>query len=212
MPAKTDPYEVIAHRTLVEQRWAYERRVERLTWQQISDLAPRPVAEGGLGYPRSAKSLRAAHAAYLSDAIADEQRTREEHVHAALLDLDTVSRNAADLAGLVDTARTKRDRVFLRIELQAMRRTDDDGNDVGPLYTDREIEQRVAAHVVFRSDADRLRALGTHLSTHDRRAKLLGLDAPDRLEVTHHDGTIDAMNAALARLDPDSAPIKEKTP
>lgn len=173
--------EVIQVRTLREQRWAYEQRRKRMRWDQIADLAMRPPAEGGLGYARSPKALKAAYAVHVAEVVELEEASRPESTVLALATLDAVERELYALAGPVDHARTEQAKAKARAE--------------GDLSDD-----EVEAIVVLRPEAERRDALKTVLATHDRRSKLLGLDAPIVLDVTHHDATIADLNDALGRL------------
>lgn len=95
--------ELVSLRVLREQRWTYERRMRRETWAQIEAATGKPTAEGGLGYRLGAGTLRRLHRAYVAEQIDLEQRTREEHVHVAVAELDVVQ--AAIDAQLVRLAR-----------------------------------------------------------------------------------------------------------
>lgn len=172
--------ELVHARVLREQRWAFERRRERLRWDQIADLAMRPPAEGGLGYARSPRQLKAAYAIHVAEVVELEEATRPEATTIALATLDAIEREYVSMAGVVDAAATEARKRELIAE----------GAD--PVL--------VADVVVLRSEDARGKALDGVLKVHDRRTKLLGLDAPIAVDVTHHDATIDELNDALGRL------------
>jgi hypothetical protein len=54
----TDGREVVAVRVQREQQWAFERRLEHLSYRQIRIAANRPTDEGGLGHDLSESALR----------------------------------------------------------------------------------------------------------------------------------------------------------
>lgn len=184
--------EVIHARTLREQRWAYEQRRKRLSWGAIADLAIKPPAEGGLGYARSPRALRDAYTAHVAEVVELEEATRPEATMHMLASLDEKHRALERLAHPVDELRTEQER----------RRAKAEG------ATDDEVE----AIIVLRDERTIIAATQAAAAIDRDRAKLLGLDAPIAVEVTHHDGTIAELNDALARLGEKPAPTPKKVP
>lgn len=175
-----DPADLVHVRTMREARWAADRRRDRLTWGQIADLSGLPPERGGLGYVRSPKQLRALYDEHRAEVLTLEESTRPE---ALLLELETINaahREYASMAGVIDQPATE----LARDRARAEGMSDED----------------VERIVVLRDAADRARALDGILKASDRRSKLLGLDAPLAVEVTHRDGDLDQLNDALAAL------------
>lgn len=56
--------EVVAAKVAIEEEWAYDRRIERLSWRQMRDRSALPVERGGLGYPLGIATLQARAGAY----------------------------------------------------------------------------------------------------------------------------------------------------
>lgn len=187
--AAPDVAEVIHTRTLREQRWAFDQRRRRLSWSQIADLAIKPPSEGGLGYARSPSALKAAYAVHVAEVQQIEEATRPESTMLMLATLDDMHRELTSLAGPVDHLRTA----------QARRMAEADGKSA----------EEVEAVVVLRPDADRRDAIKALAVVERDRAKLLGLDAPINVEVTHHDATVAELEDARARLGI-VTPIKKK--
>lgn len=183
--------ELIHARVLREQRWAYERRRERLSWGQIADLAPLPPERGGLGYPRSARALKAAYAEHVAEVVRLEEATRPEATTIALAAMDESYRELTRLAQPVDEVRTE----LARRAAEANGATADELARIVVLRDEAAIRDAIKARHVIERD----------------RAKLLGLDAPIVVDVTTHDATVDDLNAALARLGEAPYPTREKT-
>ncbi|WP_298944183.1 hypothetical protein [uncultured Microbacterium sp.] len=83
MPKKIDR-EVVAAKVAIEEEWAYDRRVERLSWRQMRDRSALPVEQGGLGYLLGIATLQARADAYFAQIRGtlrvgvDERRARQE--------------------------------------------------------------------------------------------------------------------------------------
>lgn len=177
------------HRTLAETlneaRWAYERKhVDRMSYQAVADLAGEPVARGGLGRSMTIATVRARVAAYHDTlAVAVDDETRNEQRAAELASLDRQERHFAALTSRVDEAATAQ-RAF------AMNTT------VAVL-----VEQRPDL-VVLRDERIVLRALEQLRVVGESRRRLLGTDAPTKVEadVTTRDGVMEDLNAALAAI------------
>lgn len=184
-----DVAEVIHARTLREQRWAFEQRRRRLSWSQIADLAIKPPSEGGLGYARSARALRAAYDVHVAEVQQLEEATRPESTMLMLATLDDAHRELTRLAQPVDALRTEVERRKAKAEGMSA--------------------EEVEAIVVLRPDGDVREAVKAVAAIERDRAKLLGLDAPINVEVTHHDATVAELEDARARLGI-VTPIKKK--
>lgn len=84
--------DLIAVRVLREQEWAYARRLEHLSYQQMRVLVNEPAERGGLGYDLSLQALKGLVKGYrdrmreVAAVDLDEQRERELH------DLDVMQR------------------------------------------------------------------------------------------------------------------------
>lgn len=50
--------DVVAVKVALEERWAYARRMQKLSYERMQHLAPLPVAEGGLGYALTTRTLK----------------------------------------------------------------------------------------------------------------------------------------------------------
>lgn len=76
--------EVVAAKVAIEEEWAYDRRVERLSWRQMRDRSALPIERGGLGYPLGIATLQARAEAYFGQIRGtlrvgvDERRIRQE--------------------------------------------------------------------------------------------------------------------------------------
>lgn len=64
---------------LHEQRWVYERRVERMGYEQIRELAARPAREGGLGRDLTHSQLKTRFRDYVGRMREVEAETIDEH-------------------------------------------------------------------------------------------------------------------------------------
>ena len=171
--------------SLVEARWAYERRTERLTYQAISDLSVASPEAGGIGRYLSLKTARARVRDYLDTLSVVDDETRDEQRAAELEDLARQQRAFTSLLPRVDDAATAQ-RAF------AMNTTPDVLHETRPdLLVLR--DERVIVRAV-----ENLRAVG------ESRRKLLGLDAPTAIhaevELTNSDAIIDELNAALVAM------------
>lgn len=97
--------EVVAAKVAIEEEWAYDRRVERLSWRQMRDLSALPVERGGLGYLLGIGTLQARADAYFSQIRGtlrvgvDERRARQEGEIDELIRLAIGDIKAARAAG-----------------------------------------------------------------------------------------------------------------
>ena len=160
--------ELLALRTLNEQRWAYDRRMEHLSYRSMRQLvgqAP-PV---GLGYDLSEHALKGLVNGYRDRMSEVHAIDLDEHRERELEDLDLAQRRAEGIVQLAAAALKR------AAELEAL--------DVH------------AAKALL--DANR-----QLIGAGESRRKLLGLDAPTqaKVEVVHHDGVVEELNAMLARL------------
>lgn len=98
--------DVVAVKVALEERWAYARRMQKMSYQRMQDLAPLPAAEGGLGYPMTTRTLKRRAESYFvqmrealqADIALRAQRQSEEidmRAWAARQDLDA-ARAAGD--------------------------------------------------------------------------------------------------------------------
>lgn len=192
--------ELVHPRIEREARWCYERRLERMTVRDMSDLAARPVEQGGLGYPLSpatvSRRVRHYHAAMLEL----ESETRDEARGRELELLDKTTRAAADLVDAVDQAATAK----ARARAEYLRSI---GSDMAP-------DPRDPGLVVLREDAVRLRALKLLAEVSESRRKLMGLDAPTehKIDVTVTDAATAELNAMLAEAGLEPIPERETRP
>lgn len=171
--------------SLSEARWAYERRhVDCLSYHVIADLSGAPVAEGGVGRSMTMKTVRKRVSDYRDTlAVGVDDETREEQRAAGLADLNLRQRAFTALLSRVDEAATLQ-RAF------AM-------NTTGAVLA----EQRPDL-LVPRDEKMQMRALENLRMIGESRRRLLGTDAPVRVDadVTMRDGVLDDLNAALVAL------------
>ena len=164
---------------LQEERWAYERRVDRMTYRAMADLAVRPEAEGGLGRPVSTATLVRRANAYRKGLMLEEAETRDEYRARELEALDKQERALYTFLDPVDRAETSKVAGALGLTID-------------------ELMQRKPAFIVMRADKVRIAALSQLRAVSESRRRLLGLDAPTESSVTLT--TVDATDAALADL------------
>lgn len=97
--------EIVAAKVENEERWAYDRKQERFSIRQMTQLVALPVERGGLGYPLSEKVLRARMDAYFArirESIqtgVEERRARQEAEIDELIRLAVSDIAAARAAG-----------------------------------------------------------------------------------------------------------------
>lgn len=97
--------EIISEKVAREEEWAHDRRVERLSWRQIRDLAPLPREQGGLGYPLAVTTLQTRAAAYFEQVRGtmrtgvEERRARQEGEIDELIRMAVADIRAARAAG-----------------------------------------------------------------------------------------------------------------
>lgn len=168
MTPKPARAELLAVRTLTEQRWAYDRRMEHLSYRgmrQLVSQAP-PV---GLGYDLSEHTLKALVTGYLARMREVHEVDLDEHRERELEDLDIAQQRLDAIAGLAAKSLAR------AAELHAY-------------------DVHAGKAVIAATNARR--AAG------ESRRRLLGLDAPQqtKVDVVHHDGVTEELNAMLARL------------
>lgn len=87
---------------LAGQRWTYERHIDHLTLQQISDLSVRSRLDGGLGKFLSRAAVRDRIREYRDVAFELETIKCEEHMHRELADLDRVQPTLCPMTERID--------------------------------------------------------------------------------------------------------------
>jgi hypothetical protein len=175
----TAPHELVDIAIAQEERWAYERRVERLTYRAMSDLSGEPLTAGGLGRTVSTATLVRRANAYRKSLILDERETRDEHRGRELEALDRQERALYTFLDPVDQAASAAVARQLDMSLDDLAR-------IKP------------ALLVPREDKVRIAALAQLRAVSESRRKLLGLDAPTESSLTVT--TVDATDKALADL------------
>lgn len=103
--SEATPREVIVAKIAIEEQWAYDNKIARLSFAQMSQVAELPPARGGLGYPIPASTLRQRAADYF-DRIkgtlqtgVDERRARQEGEIDELIRLAVADIRTARAAG-----------------------------------------------------------------------------------------------------------------
>lgn len=97
--------EIIVARVATEEQWAYDRRMERMSFRQMREAAALPVERGGLGYEIAEATLKARADAYFSRIRAtlqtgvQERRARQEAEIDELIRLAVADIAAARRAG-----------------------------------------------------------------------------------------------------------------
>lgn len=108
---KADRGELIALRTLTEQRWAYERVMEHLSYAEMRSLANRKPSKGGLGYDLSESALKGLVRGYRDRMAEVEAHSLEEHRERELADADARQRAAANLIGVAERSIVRAEQV-----------------------------------------------------------------------------------------------------
>lgn len=117
--------EIISEKVAREEEWAHDRRVERLSWRQIRDLAPLPREQGGLGYPLAVATLQTRAAAYFEQVRGamrtgvEERRARQEGEIDELIRLAVADIRAARAAGDVKASAAAEARLLRYQEREA---------------------------------------------------------------------------------------------
>jgi hypothetical protein len=178
-------HEVTDAATLAEQRWAYERRLERRSIADMVELAKLPRERGGLGKAMSTTTMSRRVRHYVADMREVETETRDDYRHRELANLDTQQRAFAELTNRVDIESSI---------LRARRLT-------GLSLSIDEVWQDVPEAIVMRDERVVLNALAGMVRVAESRRKLLGLDAPteSRVEVVSNDAVTAELNEMLAR-------------
>jgi len=175
----TMPNELIDIAIAKEERWAYERRVERLTYRAMADLSRQAVEQGGLGHEMSTATLVRRANAYRKGLMLEESETRDQHRGRELEALDRQERALYSFLDPVD-----------QVASTAVAR------QIG--MTLEQLTRARPALLVMRADKVRIAALAQLRGVSESRRKLLGLDAPTESSLTVT--TIDSTDAALADL------------
>lgn len=185
MPPKVPRGDLIAVRTLREQRWAYERTLEHLSYREMRALANRKPKHGGLGYDLSEQALKGLVRGYRERMADVEEHTLAEHRERELADLDALHRQLAALATPID------------LERAAVVAKHFGYDSIEAFVVDNPTAD------VWRDDGARIRALRERRAVGESRRRLLGLDAPvsAKVEITMRDAILDDLNAALAAAD-----------
>lgn len=180
MKPKRDTIESVTR--LREQRWAYERTLDHLSYRAMRELV-REAPPVGLGYDLSEPTLKALVTEY-RDRMADvEARTLDEHRERELEDLDAQHRTLVALLDPIDRAASAKTAKALGFEsVEAM-------------------AQAEPGLLVLRDDKVLLTALAQLRAVGESRRKLLGLDAPQQIkaDVVMHDAITEELNDMLAR-------------
>jgi len=175
----TSPPDLVDVAIAQEERWAYERRVERLTYRAMADLSRQAVAQGGLGRELSTATLVRRANSYRKSLMLDESETRDQHRGRELEALDRQERALYSFLDPVDQAASTAIARQLGMSLDELTR-------VRP------------AMLVMREDKVRIAALSQLRGVSESRRRLLGLDAPTESSLTVT--TVDSTDAALADL------------
>lgn len=173
--------DAVTNKVLVEERWAYERRIERMTFRAMSDYSERPVEEGGLGYRLSAATLVRRCNDYLIVSLGHETETREAHRARELEALDKQERALYTFLDPVDRVATAKIATALGMELATLM-------------------ERKPHLIAYREDKVRIAAIAQLRLTGVERRKLLGLDEPVKAEVTVNTATDKALADLAAQL------------
>jgi hypothetical protein len=91
---RTDGCEVAELRIEESKRWAYERRLEHLSYREMARRSIEAPEDGGLGYYLGPDALKGRVTKYREDMTVALAEDRAEHVERELNDLDTVQRLA----------------------------------------------------------------------------------------------------------------------
>lgn len=152
--------------TLNEARWAYERRAERMTYQAIADLTGADRAAGGLGKSIGLKAIRRRVREYAETlAVVVDDETRDEQRARELEDLDNQQRAFVALLGRVDEAASLQRAFAMNTSLDTLRESRPD-------------------LLVLRDERVIMRALENLRTVGESRRRLMGTDAPTKIEAT----------------------------
>jgi hypothetical protein len=187
--------EISATRLLIEQRWAYERHLEHLSYRDMRRLVIEPADRGGLGYDLGEHALRGLVVGYVESARETLTEERGVYIARELADLDLQHRAlAVVLSRSIDAAETAK--VAAALGYESLAQLLKEAPDAAVPLDARQITALLRE----------LRAVG------ESRRKLLGLDAPleARVEVTSRDGVIAELEAMLAGNDKQSKKRKAR--
>lgn len=177
-----------------EERWAFDRWRERVTFRDMEDRVKLPVEQGGLGYSISRPVLIRRAKDYRTTWATENDATRDEWRESELEDLAEQAQGIRAFLGPVDEAEARKLAAALGITIDA-------------LLT----EPRWVRLVPLRDEKVRLAAWRELREVGVQRRKLLGLDAAIEVSVT----TTSATESAIAELERqldliDSPPEREQ--
>lgn len=109
MTPKAKLNELISVREMAAQRWAYERRLEHLSYREMAELAAAPEGFGGLGYLLSEAQLKGLVMRYRDRMAEIEEASLDEHRERELADLARSQRRIDAVAKLAAKAMGKAD-------------------------------------------------------------------------------------------------------
>lgn len=190
-PKGTMPHELADVAIMQEERWAYERRIDRLTYRAMADLARQGPEDGGLGRELSTATLVRRANAYRKSLMLEESETRDEHRARELESLDRQERALYAFLDPIDRAESHKVAAALGMTVD-------------------ELIARKPMHVIMRADKLRIAAISQLRGVSESRRRLLGLDAPTESSVTVT--TVDATDAALADLAAQLGKTPERQP
>lgn len=173
-------------RDVAEREWALEAYNARLSWHDMAIASARPESEGGLGRQLSLSAAKALFG-QAKQAHGDLTTTREERRERQGNELDVRAR----------AARHDMQRAYATLAERMPERTEYfDTTDALVALDSWRKRQELALKMIESAD----RRLG---ATHEREAKLFGLDAATRIEaeVTTRDAIYADLDAAIAALD-----------
>lgn len=98
MGKKAKHADLLAVKVLREQRWAYERRLDHLSYHEIRVLSSAPPEHGGLGYDVSEHRLKGLVTGYRERMAEVEAEELDEHRARELADLDVAQRRVDAIA------------------------------------------------------------------------------------------------------------------
>lgn len=173
-----------------QERWAYERRTERMDWASIAALAAQPTSQGGMGVRYSEATWKRRVRDYLEYAIETDAETREQHRAMELAGMDQRQRRAAAMLDRIDAEAT----LVTAARLYG-----------SPMSLD-EILREAPECVVLREEKVILAAIQTMDRIAAERRKLLGTDAPVETKVTISTATDEALASLAEQLGVTSLP------
>lgn len=185
-PERAPATDLVVARVAREQEWAHALWLARHSFLGMRRVASLPEHEGGLGYDLSEQALKG-----LVDgaraARGDLSTSRAGRIERQAAEVDERARAARHDFAAAHSRAAALDRAIADFE-------------VYDVATARALADLVAQRAQLASDVEKAdRRLDV---VQQREAKLFGLDQPTeaKLDVVTHDGVLDDLNAALARL------------